>query len=271
MKSITYIALLACVGLLPALPANAKEMTAYQIMKQVDERYNGDTSVADSSMILIDARDRQRVRDLKVYTKDYGDNSKGISFFQSPADIKGTAYLNYDWDAEGKEDDSWLYLPALQKVKRIAAGDKSDPFLGSDFSYADINGLELDWYNYTIINNSDPVDGSDCWVIEVVPKAEFKDKSEETTGYEKSQTWIRKDNFMSVRGKIWVKRGNKVKYFSASDIRQIDGVWTAMKLQMITTKNDKRQHASVFQLHDITYNQPLGDELFSTEAMQRGI
>ena len=164
-----------------------------------------------------------------------------------------------------------MYLPTLQKVKRIAAGDKSDPFLGSDFSYADINGLELGWYDYTIINDSDPVDGSDCWVIEIVPKAEFKQKAEESTGYEKSQTWIRKDSFLSVRGMIWVKRGNKVKYFSASDIQQIDGVWTAMKLQMITTKNDKREHASIFQLHDITYNQPLNDELFTTEAMQRGI
>ena len=271
MKSIIYMAFITGVGLSTVLSATAEELTAYQIMKKVDERYDGDTSTANSSMILIDARDRQRVRDLKIYTKDYGDNSKGISFFESPADIKGTAYLNYDWDEEGKEDDSWLYLPALQKVKRIAAGDKSDPFLGSDFSYADINGLELDWYHYSIINASDPVDGADCWVIEVVPKAEFKDKAEETTGYEKSQTWIRKDNFISVRGKIWVKRGNKVKYYSASDIRQIDGIWTAMKLQMITTKNDKREHASIIQYHDITYNEPLSDEMFSTEAMQRGI
>jgi hypothetical protein len=254
-----------------SLPVLAEGLTAYDVMKKVDDRYDGDTGVGSSKMILIDSRDRQRVRDFSLFRKDDGEDTKTISFFSSPADIQGTAYLNYDWDDETREDDSWLYLPALQKVKRIAAGDKSDPFLGSDFSYADINGQEFTWYDYTFINDSEEVDGQDCWVIEVVPKPEFKDKAEETTGNLKSHTWVRKDNFVQVRGKIWVKRGDKVKYFSASDLQLIDEVWTPMKLQMITTKKDKREHASIIQVETIEYNKPLNDELFSTETMQRGI
>jgi len=257
--------------LIMALPVFAEGLSAHDVMKNVDERYDGDTAVGTSKMILIDRRERQRVRDFHLYRKDYGEDSKSLSFFSSPADIAGTAYLNYDWDDDARDDDSWLYLPALQKVKRIAAGDESDPFLGSDFSYADVNGLEFSWYDYTFIKDSEMVDGHDCWVIEVLPKPEYKQKAESTTGYLKSHSWIRKDNFVQVRGKIWVERGDKVKYFSATDIQLIENVWTPMKLQMITTKNDKQEHASIIQVEAIKYNQPLDDEMFTTETMQRGL
>ncbi len=268
MKKIPLICVLMLLGSMPVL---AEGLSAYEIMKKVDERYDGDTASGTSKMILIDKRDRQRVRDFSLFRKDYGEDSKSISIFKSPADIEGTSYLNYDWDDEEKDDDSWLYLPALQKVKRIAAGDKSDPFLGSDFSFADINGLDFTWYNYTFVSQSEVIDGHDCWLIESVPKPEYKEKSEQTTGYLKSHSWVRKDNFVSVRGKIWVKRGNKIKYFSASDLQLIDNVWTPMKLQMITTKKDKRQHASIIQVENIEYNQPLDDSLFSSETLQRGV
>lgn len=250
---------------------SAEGISAYEVMKNVDERNDGDTASGTSKMILIDNRDRQRVREFSLFRKDIGEDSKSISFFSSPADISGTSYLNYDWDDVTVDDDSWLYLPALQKVKRIAAGDKSDPFLGSDFSYADINGQEFTWYDYSFISQSEMVDGHDCWLIETLPKPEFKEKAEGTTGYVKSHSWVRKDNFVSIRGKIWVKRGNKIKYFSATDLKLIDDVWTPMKLQMITTKKEKRQHASIIQVETIEYNKPLDDSLFSTEAMQRGI
>lgn len=250
---------------------SAEGISAYNVMKKVDERYDGDTATGTSKMILIDKRDRQRVRDFSLHRKDYGEDSKSISFFSSPADIAGTSYLNYDWDNVDTDDDSWLYLPALQQAKRIAAGDQSDPFLGSDFSYADINGQEFSWYNYTFLSQSEVVDGHDCWLIEVVPKPEFKEKAEENTGYSKSHTWIRKDNFVSVRGKIWVIRGDRIKYFSASDLQLIDDVWTPMKLQMITTKKDKREHASIIQVETIEYNKPLDDSLFAIETMSRGI
>ena len=59
-------------------------------------------------------------------------------FFLSPADVKDTGFLTYDYDEEGRDDDQWLYLPALKKTKRIASGDKSGSFMGSDFTYADM-------------------------------------------------------------------------------------------------------------------------------------
>lgn len=249
----------------------AQDFTAYDVMKQVDERYNGDSSVGEYTMVLIDRRERQRVRNLKIYSKDFGEDNKALSLFESPADIRGTAYLNFDWQNEDRDDDSWLFLPALQRVKRIASSDTSDSFLGSDFTYADINGYELDWYDYSFISESDSVDGNEVWVIQAVPKPEFKDKAEDATGYSKMQSWIRKDNFVQLRGQVWELRGNKIKYFNSSDIELIDGIWTTKRLQVVTTRNGRQEHASVLQINSIQYNVAVDDAAFTTEYMQRGL
>lgn len=249
----------------------AAELSARQIMERSDNLYDGDSFVGAYTMVLIDRRDRQRSRELRIFSKDYGDDSKSLSIFDSPADIQGTTYLNFDWDDAERDDDSWLYLPALQRVKRIATSDTADSFMGSDFTYSDINGIELDWYDYSFANESEIVDGEDCWVIDIVPKSEFRDKAEQATGYTHARTWIRKDNFVPIRDQAWERRGNRIKYFTASDIVQIDGIWTTHRLQVVTTRNGRQEHASVLQVNEIEYNVQVGDDVFTTERMQRGI
>lgn len=253
------------------LAARAAEYTAEEVMRLVDQRYVGDSSIAEITMVLIDRRDRQRVRNLKLYSKEYGDDTKSLSLFESPADIRGTAYLNFDWDESGRDDDSWLYLPALQRVKRLASSDKSDSFLGSDFTYADINGFEIDWYDYSFVSESEMVDGEESWVIEISPKPEFRERAEESTGYSRMQAWISKDKLLQLRAQAWEIRGNRVKFFTANEIEEIDGIWTVQRMQAVTTRNDRQEHASVLQINAIDYNVEVPDELLTTEAMQRGL
>lgn len=256
---------------LAGLSSDAAELTAAEIMLRNDRLEDGDSAVYDYTMLLIDRRERQRERQLRVYRKDYGDDSKTLSLFDAPADIRGTAYLNFNWDDVNRDDDSWLYLPSLQQVKRIASSDTSDSFLGSDFTYADINGLEYAWYDYQFIAESELVDGIDCWVIEVVAKPEFSERAAAATGYAKSHVWINKSNFTQVRGKIWELRGNRIKYFTASEVELVDGIWTTRRLQVVTTRNDRQEHASVLQINNVTYNGDLDDGMFTTEYMRRGL
>lgn len=263
------VSLLATLSMLQ--PAFAAELSPLEIMQRVDDRENGSSIVAEYTMVLIDRRDRQRVRDLKIYSKNYGADTRVLSLFESPADIRGTAYLNMDWDDPARDDDSWLYLPALQRVKRLASSDTSDSFLGSDFTYADINGFELEWYDYNFVNQSEVVDGHDTWVIEITPKPEFKIRAEEATGYSKLQSWVRKDNFVQLRAQMWELRGGRIKYFTSSEIQVIDDIWTVGRLQAVTTRNGNQEHASVLQIKSIKYNTELGDELFTTENMERGL
>ncbi len=251
----------------------AADMTAKEVMVKVDDRDTGETAIQDSTMILIDRKKRQRVRQTKQFVKEYGDDTKSISFFLSPADVKNTTFLSHNWDNESKEDDSWLYLPALRKVKRIASADKSGAFMGSDFTYADIEGVEIEDYDYKFVagKENEDVDGHPVWVIESRPKKAIKKKVVKKTGNIKSQLWVRKDNFMVVKGKFWVKKGKKLKYLTLSGIEQVQGIWMAKKLQMVTTKKGKVEHSTVLQSNSIVYNQPLQDDMFTTQRMERGL
>ncbi len=272
LKPVAFVLTTTAASMLPGfLYAQESALSALEVMQRVDQVDDGETIRANYTMVLIDRRDRQRTRELTLYAKDYADSTRTLTRFSAPADISGTGYLNFDWlDAE-RDDDSWLYLPALQRVKRLASSETSDAFLGSDFTYADINGIEIDWYDYRFINESEIVDGQECWVIEVVPKAEIKEKAEEATGYSRMQLWIRKDNFIQVRAQAWELRGNRIKYFLAEDIHQVAGYWTTGRLQAITTRNDRQEHASVLQLNDVEYNSDLEDDFFSTESLQRAV
>ncbi|WP_188150067.1 outer membrane lipoprotein-sorting protein [Teredinibacter waterburyi] len=265
----TLCVILVNILCLPTLSADeGQTLNAADIMLKVDQRYSGDTSQATSVLVLVDKRQRQRVRDLEMYRVETKEVEKALIVFRSPADVEGTSYLSYEWSDPAIADDSWLYLPALQKVKRVASSEESGAFMGSDFSYADINGTDYEDYRYKIEAVSELVDGVDCWVISSIPVSEdVIDK----TGYISSKSWVRKDNFVVVKAIIDVKKGKQTKYFSATDIEKIDGVWTAKTLQMVTVRRGEKQHSSVFKINEIVYNKPLPANFFDAQAMQRGL
>jgi outer membrane lipoprotein-sorting protein len=265
-KTVLRTLLLSCAMFCCAQAAAATDAT--EVMRKVQDRYTGDTQIATSVLTLIDNKGRKRTRDLKMFRLENDTVEKSVIFFLSPADVKGTAYMSFDWSDPAKEDDAWLYLPALQQVKRVAASDESGSFMGSDFSYTDINGIEFEDFTYTLLRESESVQGQDCWVIESLPKDERIIKK---TGYTRSESWVRKDIFMVVQSKIEVQKGKRVKYYSATDIEQIDQIWTAKTLQMVTTRNGQKEHASQIQFGEILYNQQVDESLFDTQAMQRGI
>jgi hypothetical protein len=250
------------------MPITASALTAKEIMNKVDKRYTGESSESIATLTLIDKKNRKRIRQIKAFSKEYSSGSKGIQFFMSPSDVKDTSYLSFDWDDPTKEDDSWLYLPALQKANRVAGGDKSNSFMGSDFTFSDLSGPEIDDFSYKILRQSDLVDGKDCWVIESIP---INKKVIKETGYLKTISWIRKDIFLNVKGIISVQKGKKVKLFSAKNIVKINGVWVAKKVTMVTTKKKKVEHSSVYSLNSIEFDVSLDDEIFNVEAMQRGL
>ena len=140
--------------------------------------------------------------------------------------------------------------------------------MGSDFTYADLDGVEIEDYTFKIVKDSDVVDGADCWIIEATPKS--KDVIKET-GYLKTLTWIRKDIFFGVKGRILLKKGKKVKLWSAKDLKKIDGVWIAKTQQMTTTKKKKREHSSIFIIDTIAFNKKLDDSLFELRLCSEAI
>ena len=256
---------LAVLGL--ALPAAAADdPKAREIMQRVQDRDDGDDQTSKMQMILIDKRGKQRVRELTTFAKDKGEDDYSMMFFLSPADVKDTGFLTYDYDDAERDDDQWLYLPALKKSKRIASSDKSGSFMGSDFSYADMTERPLEKYEYELIQESE-VDGHPVWVIQSTPIDE--DEIDET-GYTKSVQFVRKDNDVVIRSKIWVKKGKRNKYLEVQELEQIDGIWVPTVMTMTTKKGKQTLHKTILRTSDVKFGQDLDFDQFSVRGLETG-
>ncbi len=261
----TFMAALAALSLVAA-PALAETPTGRQIMEWVDERDEGDDSVSRMEMILIDKRGNERVRQMKSYRKKKGEDDQSIMFFESPADVKDTGFLTYDYDDESRDDDQWLYLPALKKTKRIASSDKSGSFMGSDFTYADMTSRPLDRYEYTLMKETE-VNGVPVWQVEAIPNADEVDE----TGYTKTISFIRKDNNVMSRAAIWVKKGGRLKYLDVKKLEQIDGIWVPLEMTMTTKKGKATQSKTILRQHDVRFGQDLSQDLFTVRQLEKGL
>ncbi|RUA02839.1 MAG: outer membrane lipoprotein-sorting protein [Deltaproteobacteria bacterium] len=245
----------------------AQALTARQIMEKVDARDDGDHMTADIEMVLIDKRDNRRIRKMKVFIKDKGKDTWKLQFFVSPADVRDTGFLTYDYYEGDRDDDQWLYLPDLHKTKRIATSDKSSAFMGSDFSYADMTRRVLDEWTYKLLRESE-VNGHKVWLIEALPVSR---EVETRYGYTKSVLFVRQDIFMGVRAVHWLKEGKKIKYQEMRGIKQIDGIWVSTEFRMKTTKNKVTLHKTVMKWSNIQFNQPIDDDLFTVRRLEKGI
>ncbi len=248
-------------------PMSLLAITADEIAKQVDERDDGDKSVSTMEMILIDKHGNKRIRKMKNYSMDNGRDTHSVIFFLSPADVRNTAFLTYDYHDSNKDDDQWLYLPALKKTKRIASSDKSSSFMGSDFTYSDMTSRDVDDYNYRIAKETS-VRGHKVWVMESVPKTQ---KTIDETGYVKSYMFVRQDNFVVVRALHILKEQGRKKYLDVKKLEKIDGIWVATEIEMKTTKDKSTLHRTILKLDDVKFNQDLDDAFFTVRRIEKGV
>jgi len=260
------IKLLFLIGSL-LFPLSLFALTADEIAKQVDERDEGDKSISTMEMTLIDKQGNNRVRKMKSYTMDKGEDTQSVIFFMSPADVRNTAFLTYDYSDSSKDDDQWLYLPALKKTKRIASSDKSSSFMGSDFTYSDMTSREIDDYTYRIAKETTVRDHK-VWVMESIPKTQ---KTIDETGYTKSYMFVRQDNYVVVRALHILKETGKKKYLDVKKLEEIDGIWVATEIEMKTTKDKNTLHRTILKLEDVKFNQDMDDAFFSVRRIEKGL
>jgi hypothetical protein len=246
--------------------AKADDPRARAIMEKVDARDDGATLEENMKMILIDKNGKKRIRDIKTYSKDFGEDEYKVMFFRSPADVKNTGFLTYDYDDPRRDDDQWLYLPALKKVKRIPSADKSSSFMGSDFSYFDMTDRNLEDYDFKLLKEM-KVRGHDVWMIEALPRTK---KVIKESGYLKSIGIIRKDNYVVVRS-IGFMKNNKKKYMDLTKLHKQNGVWVADEITMTTKKGKKIMHKTVLKFSNIRLNQPINDMMFTTRRLEKGL
>lgn len=236
-----------------------EQLSGRDIAVKVDERPDGDDRQSTLEMTLINKRGKKRVRVISSYYKDYGKDSKAIMFFESPSDVKGTGFLQFEYDDSAKDDDRWLYLPALKRVRRISGSSKNEYFMGSDFTYDDLGGRSVDEDEHTLLREEE-VDGQKCWVVESVSK-------DSGYMYSKVVRWIRQDALMDIKIEFYDRQAALMKVLTVSDLRLKDGFWTAFSMEM---DNLQEEHKTLLKFNDVTYNADLSDSIFRVSTLERG-
>jgi len=211
--------------------STAMALTNIEIAQKSDQVTDGfESSIAQTEMVLINASGQQSVRQLEMKTLEGENGDKTISTFLTPADVKGTKTLTHEH--VDRDDDQWLYLPALKRIKRIASSNKSGSFMGSEFSYEDIGNQNYNKFTYA--NKVEEVDlnGVKCYKGDRVPK-------DKNSGYTKQISWVSMDNFLLLRVDYYDRKSELLKTASFSDYKQIEGVWRVGKIEMKNYQNDK--------------------------------
>ena len=249
-------------------PEKVFALNGREIMEKVNARDTGDHSITEMEMILIDKKGNKRVRKLKTFGLEKGKDSLSLMFFLSPADVRNTGFLTFDYDESGEDDDQWLFLPALRKTKRIAAGDKSGSFMGSDLNYSDMTSPDLNLYEYTLMKETE-FKGQKVWQIKAVPKTKAE---AEKSGYSKSVVFIRQDNYVMIRGVRWVHKKKRNKYLDVRKLEKIDGIWVSTELHVTTKSGKKTLHKTILKQKNVHFNQDeVNEDLFSIRRLEKGL
>lgn len=211
----------------------ASEIRGFEVAARSDrsDRGFGDSQV-ELTMTLRNSAGKESTRTLAITTLEIPDESlgdKSLVVFDSPNDIKGTALLSHARILE--PDDQWLFLPALERVKRISSANKSGPFVGSEFAFEDFTALELNKYDYNWIRE-EVVDGMRMDVVERRPRYE-------DSGYERQLSWIDQDVHQVRRVEFYDRRGDLLKTLDLTDYREYDGVWRSHRMEMINHQTGK--------------------------------
>jgi len=251
------LCLLTLILLLTGAKIGFSQLTGPWVAQKMDDRQRGDDATLQMDMTLTDKRGGERHRRLIVIRKDSGGRDKLLLRFTYPKDIKGTSFLV--WEHKGRDNERFLYLPALGRVRRIATRQKNENFAGTDFSYEDISGRKLEDYTYKLIQDKIVSEGKDCYLLASYPK-------EKGSRYPRILSWVRKDNFVVIRGEYYSKKGEVEKSYKALNLQKIDGIWTVLEQSM---ENHKTNHKTLIKVKEIQYNKGIPERRFERRALKR--
>ncbi len=261
--SVMLMVLVACGA--PFSTLEAADLSARDIAEKNFFVTKLDHLINESTMTLTNDKGQQRVRKTVGYSvlQSNGIDSTIMIRFLFPGDVEGTGYLqiqHHDGD-----DDMWIYLPALKKVRRLVANNKKDSFVGSDFSYGDILLPVVDTYRHTLVR-TEILEDEDCYVIESVPANEHIKKD---YGYSKKIAWIRKSNFMEKKVEYFDPNGRPLKTQVVPEVKELDPKkhkWWATRREIV---NHQTGHRTTLVFDSLNAEQDIREDFFTTRYLQR--
>jgi hypothetical protein len=243
---------------------HAQQGTADWVARQVQDRDTGRDSRAELKMRLIDRRGRPRDRALTLWALRgaAGKGDRTLIRFTYPNDIRNTGLLV--WQHPEADDERFLYLPALGRVRRIAGEEKQASFVGSDLSYEDIGGRDVADYTYAFVDQSamwTAPDGAKlpAWSLE----SRAKDRRAQ---FPRTVSLVLKDRFIIVHAETFNTRNERVKVFDVKRLDRVDGIWSVLELAVVNAQDGTRTELSTISLK---YNTGLTETDFSRRQLEQ--
>jgi outer membrane lipoprotein-sorting protein len=254
--------------------AAAQRLSAADVARRAQDRDTGRDARSTMRMKLYDRHNRMRERVMTLITlrgrgnpgaaANAPDGDRLLIRFSYPNDIRGTGFLV--WEHPDGEDERFLYLPSLARVRRIAGTETQESFVGTDFTYEDIGGREFDEYTYAFADENatwtPPGGGAPrpAWRLE----SRRKDAAAQ---FPRVMSLVLKDSFVVVQADIYNRRNEKQKVYTVRRLEQIEGIWTAMDAEMANAIEKSRTELTIEQMD---YNAGLKEADFSRRELERG-
>ncbi|MBT3251931.1 MAG: outer membrane lipoprotein-sorting protein [Candidatus Marinimicrobia bacterium] len=240
-----------------------QNMTAIEIMERNDAQTDSRDSMGEFTMKLINKKGKVRSRTVIQYSQtDDNGLEKSIIKFTAPANVRGVGLLTVE---EMDQDNQWLYLPATKRVRRISSNQKSDNFMGSDFTYEDIERNDLDDYTYNLFGEQ-IINSIDCYIIESRATSE---KILNETEYGFTKMWISKDHFLQIQVNFYNKKNELIKVMRNSEISKLANTdkWRAHHIIM---ENIKSGHQTELIFKEMQINQGVEESYFTQRYLEKG-
>ncbi len=216
--------------------------------------YPGNDGRAEARMMIVDKQGRKQVRQFSILRRNIekGGDQQYLVVFTRPADVERTTFLVVKHP--GKEDDRWLYLPGLDLVKRIAAGDKRTSFVGSNFFYEDISGRDIRQDSFELVSEN-----TESWLVKATPKS--------TAGVEFShyQVTISKANHLPLKAEYFDSKGELYRRISAEAVSEISGIPTITSMK---AENVRDGSHTINQMRNIEYNINIPESVFTERSLR---
>jgi hypothetical protein len=240
------------------------QVTGESVARGIQDRDTGRDSRATVRLTLYDRHGRARQRALTLLSKrgvgEQGD--RVLTRFTSPEDIRGTGFLV--WEHPSADDERFLFLPSLGRVRRIAGSEAQESFVGTDFTYEDIGGREFDDYRYTLLEENaswNPAGGT------AIPAYRLESRRKDADArYPRVVSLVTRD-FVVVGADVFNRRNEKEKVYTVGRLEHVEGIWTVLAAEM---SNLLDRTKTTMTIEQIDYNVGLRESQFSRRELEAG-
>ncbi len=233
-------------------------LTGTEIAQNAHNVADPRTTHAAVKMDLISENGDVDSRMVEEWSTEEDDLESTLMVFRSPATVANTRFLQKEND--GRDEDKWIYLPALKRVRRIAASDGEKSFMGTDMTYDDMSNRDVDQDTHELLGE-EQVGTWDCYKV----KGQAKDPSDSQYSYR--ITWFDKATWYPVKVEMYDKSETLVKVMTVEKLEQISGYWTPMEVKMA---NVQTGHSTVVTMMKIVFDEAIADRLFTTNYLEQG-